>query len=587
MHLLNHFKELTVRPKNAQELKSLILQLAVKGKLTGKWRKKNSTIESASELLKHIQEEKVQLVKDKKIKKEKPLQPIAKNEIPYDLPKGWVWCRLNELTEIITKGSSPKWQGVQYVEEGEGILFVTSENVGNYNLIWKKKKYVESKFNEIEPRSILKRNDLLMNIVGGSIGRTAIYDIDDLANINQAVTIIRLIPKVIHDYFLYFFNSPLCISYMYDKQVDNARPNLSMGNISKFLIPFPSLEEQKAIVQVVETLFKEVEQLEQLTIERISLKEKFVTSALNQLTTNNVKNEWAFLQEHFHSFFNETTNIKKLRETVLQLAVQGKLTADWRANNPNLEDASELLNHIKKEKVQLLKDKKIKKEKPLLPITKDEIPYELPNGWVWCRVGEIFNVKSSKRVFKSDYVSEGVPFFRSKEIGQLGKGQEVTTELFITRERFEMFKNSFGITKPGDVLMACIGGSIGNTWLVDDREFYYKDGNLVQIDSIPEIDSLYLLKYLDSNVFYDSALGRVSGSAYSALTIEKIKNSLFPLSNEQEQKAIVQKVNALMGLCDALEQQVQQSQKQSEQLMQSVLREVFEGKKELKETTSV
>jgi type I restriction enzyme S subunit len=141
-------------------------------------------------------------------------------------------------------------------------LFVTSENVGSYELIWKKKKYVESKFNEIEPRSILKRNDLLMNIVGGSIGRTAIYDIDELANINQAVTIIRLLPMVSFDYFLHFFNSPTCIAYMYDKQVENARPNLSMGNISKFLIPFPSLEEQKAIVQQVNALMALCDKLE-------------------------------------------------------------------------------------------------------------------------------------------------------------------------------------------------------------------------------------------------------------------------------------------------------------------------------------
>tara|TARA_R110002050_G_scaffold4573_2_gene22145 strand:+ start:53894 stop:55405 length:1512 start_codon:yes stop_codon:yes gene_type:complete len=245
------------------KLRQSILQEAVQGKLTQDWRVNNPDAENASVLLKRIQKEKAQLIKDKKIKKEKALPKINKEEIPYELPEGWVWCRLNELTEIITKGSSPKWQGVQYVEEGEGILFVTSENVGNYNLIWKKKKYVESKFNEIEPRSILKRNDLLMNIVGGSIGRTAIYDIDDLANINQAVTIIRLIPEVLHQYFLHFFNSPLCISYMYDKQVDNARPNLSMGNISKFLIPFPPLEEQKAIVEKVNALMGLCDKLEQ------------------------------------------------------------------------------------------------------------------------------------------------------------------------------------------------------------------------------------------------------------------------------------------------------------------------------------
>jgi type I restriction enzyme S subunit len=173
--------------------------------------------------------------------------------------------------------------------------------------------------------------------------------------------------------------------------------------------PLPPLEEQKAIVTVVETLFKEVEQLEQLTIERITLKEKFVVSALNQLTTNNIKQEWAFLQEHFHSFFNEISNIKKLRETVLQLAVQGKLTADWRANNPDFEDASALLKQSK-EKTQLIKIKKIKKRKNLYcHCCKGRNSYELPKGWVWCRFGDLitflngYAFKSSTYVPISDY----------------------------------------------------------------------------------------------------------------------------------------------------------------------------------------
>jgi type I restriction enzyme S subunit len=95
-----------------------------------------------------------------------------------------------------------------------------------------------------------------MNIVGGSIGRTAIYNIDDLANINQAVCLIRMFSQYLDEqFFLHFFNSSICVSYMFDKQVDNARANLSMGNISKFVIPLPSLTEQKRIVEKVETLF--------------------------------------------------------------------------------------------------------------------------------------------------------------------------------------------------------------------------------------------------------------------------------------------------------------------------------------------
>ena len=263
-YLQQHFSSFFTEKKNIKSLRETILQLAVQGKLTAKWRDANPSVENASELLKRIEAEKQQLIAEKKIKKEKPLPIIEDKDKPYELPESWVWCRLNQLTEVITKGSSPKWQGVQYVEEGDGgILFVTSENVGSYKLLWKKKKYVEAKFNDIEPRSILKRNDLLMNIVGGSIGRTAIYDIDDLANINQAVTIIRLLNECNYTYFLHLFNSPICISYMYDKQVDNARPNLSMGNISKFMMPLPPLKEQQAIVEKVNSLMSLCDTLEQ------------------------------------------------------------------------------------------------------------------------------------------------------------------------------------------------------------------------------------------------------------------------------------------------------------------------------------
>ena len=122
-----------------------------------------------------------------------------------------------------------------------------------------------------------------MNIVGGSIGRTAIYDIDDLANINQAVTIIRLLNECNYTYFLHFFNSPICISYMYDKQVDNARPNLSMGNISKFMMPLPPLKEQQAIVEKVNSLMSLCDKLEQQVDNSQTQVEQLMQSCLKEV----------------------------------------------------------------------------------------------------------------------------------------------------------------------------------------------------------------------------------------------------------------------------------------------------------------
>jgi type I restriction enzyme S subunit len=169
--------------------------------------------------------------------------------------------RLSEIAHLITKGSSPNWQGINYIEN-EGVLFITSENVRRYKIRLEPKKFVETRFNEIEKKSILRRDDILMNIVGASIGRTAIYDRDDVANINQAVCLIRLdTSKIDLEYALHFFNSPVCIGYMFDKQVDAARANLSMGNISNFLIPIPDLTEQRRIVAEIQAFQTKMEQL--------------------------------------------------------------------------------------------------------------------------------------------------------------------------------------------------------------------------------------------------------------------------------------------------------------------------------------
>ena len=261
--IARNFADLYSVPENVAELKKAVLQLAVMGKLVPQ----DPSDPPASELLKAIEAEKKKLLKDGKIKKQEPLPPIKPEEVPYALPTGWEWVRLGEISKLITKGSSPKWQGVNYTSDGTGILFITSENIDNYGLRFENnKKHVESKFNEIEPRSILKKLDILMNIVGASIGRVAYFDLEEIANINQAVCLIRII-NIDNDfrlkYLLHFLNSQTCISYMFDKQVDNARANLSMSNIAKFPIPLPPLAEQKRIVAKVDALMALCDELEQ------------------------------------------------------------------------------------------------------------------------------------------------------------------------------------------------------------------------------------------------------------------------------------------------------------------------------------
>jgi type I restriction enzyme S subunit len=353
------------------------------------------------------------------------------------------------------------------------------------------------------------------------------------------------------------------------------------------LFPLPPLEEQKEIVKVVDVLFKEVEQLEQLTLERMALKEDFVTSALNQLTTNTTKENWTYVQAHFKSFFNETTNIKKLRETVLQLAVQGKLTADWRTCHPELTEgshhASELLKRIQEEKAQLIKDKKIKKEKALPAITDEEIPYKLPEGWVWCRWVDLLDAVRypmkrgpfGSALRKADFVESGIRVF--EQYNPINNDPN-WMRYFITEEKYQTMK-AF-TTGVGDFLISCSGATLGRIVFLPEGIMpgIINQALLKLTLSTDVILSDYFLKLFRSEYIQKKIWQKAKGMAIPNMVgVKDLKNILIPLPPLEEQKAIVEKVNALMELCDGLEQEVQHSQEQSELLMKSCLREVFEG----------
>lgn len=282
------------------------------------------------------------------------------------------------------------------------------------------------------------------------------------------------------------------------------------------------------------------------------------------------------LKSHSNSISIEIINqlnlIKQLRQAFLREAMQGKLVK----NTNTKETGQQLLEKIKAEKAQLIAEKKLKKEKELPTITDDEIPFEIPEHWAWCRLGEILNIKSGKRIHASDYRNEGVPFLRSGEIGSLGRGEKIKTELFISQSKYDEVKTKFGIPKSGDILIACIGGSIGNTWLVDDREFYYKDGNLVLIETTSHINYNYLLSYLKSPFFWNNTILNATDSSYNALTIIKLNQSEFPLPPLHEQEQIVAKLQELMAFCDGLEQSIKESQGYNKMLLQQVLREALQ-----------
>ena len=271
-------------------------------------------------------------------------------------------------------------------------------------------------------------------------------------------------------------------------------------------------------------------------------------------------------------------NAQQLKNAILQEAIEGRLVPQ----DPNDEPASVLLARIRKEKERLVKEGKLKKKDlEAKPISEDEIPFEIPKSWEWVRLNDIAEIKSSKRVFEKDYVTTGTPFFRSKEIGDLSRGEHIHTELYITQDHYSDLKEKYGVPQKGDILLTSVG-SIGNFWISDGREFYYKDGNVTQICSNGNFDSRYITLFLGSKLFSIQTNTSVSGTAYNALTIIKLKSLLFPLPPLAEQKRIVAKIEELLPKVEkygkAQDELNRLNEELPEKLKKSILQEAIEGR---------
>lgn len=550
-HLLKHFKTLTKHPKNAEELKGLILQLAIQGKLTENWRQEYPNVESAFEVLQRSASERAQLIAEKKIKKEKALSIIEDEEELTDIPESWQYEKLGNIGDWGAGATPLRSRGDYY---GGKINWFKSGELNNSIMDYESKEKITELALEKTSVRLNKPGDVLIAMYGATIGKTGLLQVSGTTN--QAVC--ACTP------FLCITSSYLHLLLKGLKQVflnqgeGGAQPNISRVKIRNQVFALPPLEEQKAIVAIVNELFKEVEQLEDHTKTRIQLKEDFVSSALRRLSeTENVHQEWLFLQTHFTEFFTQKANVKQLRETILQLAVQGKLTTKWRSQNPNTEPASELLKRIQTEKQQLIAQKKIKKEKPLPPIEDHEKPYELPEGWVWCRFAEIVINRDGERkpITKSNRVKGPYDYY-----GASGVIDKVENYIFD--------KDLLLIGEDGANL---INRSTPIAFFA--RGKYWVNNHAHVLDATEKEILEYLEVYINSINLEDY----ITGMAQPKMPQKRMNIIPVPLPSIEEQKAIVNQVNTLMALCDSLEEHIENSQTQIEQLMQSCLREVFEN----------
>ena len=544
-------------PDGIKKLREMILSLAMQGKLVPQ----DPNDPPASELLKEIEVEKKKLIKEGKIKKQEPLPPIKPEDVPYALPTGWEWVRLGEIGNTnIGLTYAPK----DISDTGTPVL--RSNNIQQGKLDLNNLIRVNKSINE---NLHVQQGDILICARNGSralVGKAAqIKELPEKMAFGAFMAIFR---SRLNDYVEVFLNSPIFRKVL-DEVSTTTINQITQNNLKNSMIPFPPLAEQNRIVARVDALMALCDKLE---TERDARNEKRVAvqkTALDRLLTAPDQaafdSAWEFIARNFADLYSVPENVAELKKAILQLAVMGKLVPQ----DPGDQPASELLKEIEAEKKKLIKAGKIKKQEPLPPIKPEEVPYALPAGWEWVRLGEISNKITDGTHHSPPNADVGqYKYITAKNIKN--DGIDFSSITFVTEDVHREIYNRCNPEK-GDILYIKDGATTGVVTINDLEEEFSMLSSVALIKLPQGVLHTFLIKVMRSPLFYESIRNDMSGVAITRVTLSKIYSVLIPLPPLAEQKRIVAKVDAIMTLCDALEQQLKDATDKQTAILNAVV----------------
>ncbi|EGR0127230.1 restriction endonuclease subunit S [Vibrio vulnificus] len=519
-----------------RKLRELILELAMRGKLVPQ----DPNDEPASLLLERIAAEKARLVKEKKITKPKKLAEVCDDEFSFELPSNWDIRRLPDVYYTISP-SGKKLKSSDVLEHGTyPVIDQGQEAIAGYSNDEERVIHIESPI-----------------IIFGDHTRNIKYV--DFSFVPGADGTKILCPIGIAPEFFYLQLRS------YDIESRGYGRHFKILNENLFVIP--SLEEQHRIVTKVDELMTLCDQLEQQTEASIEAHQVLVTTLLDTLTNSADADElmqnWARISEYFDTLFTTEESIDQLKQTILQLAVMGKLVPQ----DPSDEPAAELLKRIAEEKAQLVKEKKIKKEKALPPISEDEKPFELPSGWEWCRLGSACKKLTDGSHNPPPNHEGGFPMLSCKEVYD-GRIDFSLASRFVDQDGFDK-ENKRTAIKAGDVLLNIVA-SIGRSAIVPEKfPPFVLQRNVAVLDS--EISSEYLTEFLMSPMalnYYDK---NAKGTAQKVIYLGKLSEMLVPVPPQCEQDRIVKQLREMMDLCSKLKLWITNAQVSQVQLADAIV----------------
>ena len=526
----------------AEDLRKSILQQAIQGKLVPQ----DPTDEPASVLLARIREEKARLVKEKKIKKDKNESLIYRGddnsyyekfadgtvkcideEIPFEIPQGWEWARLSAICILLSRGKSPK-----YTEEKIYPVFAQKCNLKEGGISLEQARFLDpTTLHKWGEEFKLRTGDVLVNSTGtGTVCRTRLFDEKYLGDYpfvvpDSHISVVRTHDEIESSFVCDYISSAKTQQYLEGNLAGTTnQKELYIGVLANLLIPIPPTSEQKRIVCRIEELLQ-------------------VVSRFSGLKNNLDKLE---------------SSIRPLlKKSILQYAIQGKLVPQ----NPEDEPASELLKRIEEEKVRLVKAGKIKRDKNASVIFKgednkyyeklgskvsditDDIPFDIPDSWQWCRLSTLANLYTGNSINESDkkkyytYV-EGLEYIATKDLSFEGR--------FCYKNGVaipESHLSEFRIAPKGAVLMCIEGGSAGRK--VGQLEQDVCFGNKLCCFAPYADISEYILYYLQSPIFYDIFTSSKSG-IIGGVSVNNLKQLLVPLPPYSEIRRIVPAIRKVL-----------------------------------------
>ncbi|EIF3207992.1 restriction endonuclease subunit S [Escherichia coli O157] len=531
-----------------KKLRELILELAVRGKLVPQ----DPNDEPASELLKRIAAEKAELVKQGKIKKQKPLPEISEEEKPFELPEGWEWVRISEIGH--DWGQKTPDKDFTYIDVGS----INKE----YGII-EELSILSAKDAPSRARKIVQQGTIIYSTVRPYLLNIAIIENEILPEpiASTAFAIIHPYTAMDANFIYYYLRSPVFVCYVENCQTGVAYPAINDKQFFSGITPVPPSLEQVRIANKIKELMSLCDQLEQQSLTSLDAHQQLVETLLGTLTDSQTAEElaenWARISEYFDTLFTTEASVDALKQTILQLAVMGKLVPQ----DPNDEPASELLKRIAQEKAQLVKEGKIKKQKPLPPISDEEKPFELPEGWEWCLFEDIIDIQSGitkGRNLSNRTLVKG-PYLRVANVqrGYLDLTEIKQIEIPIEeKEKYQVVKGDLLITEGGD------WDTVGRTtvwchdWYIANQNHVFKGRNIGQ-----DVDPYWLETYMNSP-FSRQYFANASKQTTNLASINKTQLRGCPVAipPSSEAKKIMSKLHIFYKLCEELKNHIQSAQ---------------------------